>query len=121
MRPIIDRSGTGKDKLRVLFHIDDKEKAKALYEMVGVNRQNALLGTDKVMQIYFLLPEEKFEQYADVAAAKYNEEEQRRQEENEIRMKAERERRELERQSRAGGRGGDRGQKGTRQGGRNRD
>jgi len=37
------------------------------------------------MQIYFLLPEEKFEKYADVAAQKYHEEEARRQEENKAR------------------------------------
>lgn len=78
MRTILDRSGMGQDKLRVLFHINDKEKAKALYDCVGVHRQNMLPGTDKVMQIYFLLEEAKFEQYADEAAAKFNEEEKRR-------------------------------------------
>ena len=50
--------------------------------MVGVDRQNMLQGTDLVMQIYFLLPEMKFEKYADEAAAKYHEEESRLAEEN---------------------------------------
>ena len=31
MKPIYDRSGKGQDKLRVLFHLEDKEKAIALY------------------------------------------------------------------------------------------
>jgi hypothetical protein len=68
--------------LRVLFHVEDKDKATALYQMVGVDRQNMLQGTDLVMQIYFLLPEMKFEKYADEAAAKYHEEESRLAEEN---------------------------------------
>ncbi len=38
MKPIYDRSGKGQDKLRVLFHLEDKEKATALYQMVGVDR-----------------------------------------------------------------------------------
>ena len=57
MQPIIDRSGRGNDKLRVLFEINDKQKAKALYEMVGVNKVNHLPNSDQWMQIYFLLPE----------------------------------------------------------------
>lgn len=83
MKPIFDRSGKGQDKLRVLFQILDKDKAQTLYQMVGVDRQNLLQGTDLIMQIYFLLPEEKFEKYGDEAAAKYHEEEKLRQEEQE--------------------------------------
>ena len=81
MKPILDRSGKGQDKLRVLFHILDKDKAQALYQMVGVDRQNMLQGTDLIMQIYFLLPEDKFEKYGDEAAAQYHEEEKLRQDE----------------------------------------
>jgi len=40
------------------------------------------------MQIYFLLPEEKFEKYADVAAEKYLAEEARREEEQKAHIQA---------------------------------
>jgi len=56
------------NKLRVLFIVNDKALAKNLYDMVGVNKVNMLPGTEQKMQIYFLLSEEKFEKYADVAA-----------------------------------------------------
>lgn len=39
--------------------------------MIGVKRQFYLPDTDQKMQIYFLLDEKKFEEYADVAAEKY--------------------------------------------------
>ena len=77
-QPIYDRYGSGNDKLRVLFEISDKEKAKALYEMIGVHRQNHLPGSEQWMQIYFLLSEKKFEAYADAAAEKYYAEESKR-------------------------------------------
>lgn len=67
-QPIFDRSGKGNDKLRVLFEIPDKDQAKALYDMVGVHKQNMLPGSEQWMQIYFLLSEQQFEAYADVAA-----------------------------------------------------
>ena len=57
MQPIIDRSGRGNDKLRVLFEIVEKDQAKALYDMVGVHKQNVLPGSEQWMQIYFLLSE----------------------------------------------------------------
>ena len=37
-QPIYDRSGKGNDKLRVHFEIQDQANAKALYDMVGVNK-----------------------------------------------------------------------------------
>ena len=81
IQPIIDRTGRGNDKLRVLFEINDKDRAKALYEMVGVHKQNLLPNSEQWIQIYFLLPENKFESYADVAAQKYYEESAKRHEE----------------------------------------
>jgi hypothetical protein len=87
IKPIIDRTGRGNDKLRVLFEINDKDRAKALYEMVGVHKQNLLPNSEQWMQIYFLLPENKFEEYADVAAQKYHEEDQKRREEMDARRK----------------------------------
>lgn len=90
MQPIFDRTGRGNDKLRVLFEINDKDKAKALYEMVGVHKQNHLPNSEQWMQIYFLLQEQKFEQYADVAASKYVAEEEVRQKEQAERRAAER-------------------------------
>ena len=75
MKAISDNNG--KDKLRVLFHIRDQQKAKALYDMISLHGQKYLENTDLVMQIYFLLPEKTFEEYADVAAQKYYEEKER--------------------------------------------
>ena len=49
MAPIFDRSGRGNDKLRVLFEIPEKDQAKALYEMVGVHKQNILRGSEQWM------------------------------------------------------------------------
>jgi len=46
--------------------------------MISLHGQKYLEGTDLVMQIYFLLPEKTFEEYADMAAKKYFEEEERR-------------------------------------------
>lgn len=54
--------------MRVLFILNDKNMAKQIYEMIAVNKVNMLPETEQKMQIYFLLPEEKFEKYADVAA-----------------------------------------------------
>mmetsp|Transcript_7075 Transcript_7075/g.8520 ORF Transcript_7075/g.8520 Transcript_7075/m.8520 type:complete len:114 (+) Transcript_7075:803-1144(+) len=76
MKPIMDQSG--KDKLRVLFHINDKQKAKALYDMISLHGQKYLENSDLVMQIYFLLPEKTFEEYADMAAKKFYEDEEQR-------------------------------------------
>ena len=91
MKPINDSNG--KDKLRVMFHISDKQKAKALYDMISLHGQKYLENSDLVMQIYFLLSEKKFEEYADMAAAKYYEEQGRREkEEAEAREKREQER-----------------------------
>ena len=91
MKPINDTNG--KDKLRVMFHISDKQKAKALYDMISLHGQKYLENTDLVMQIYFLLSEKKFEEYADMAAQKYYEEQARREkEEAELREKREQER-----------------------------
>ena len=80
-QPIFDRTGKGNDKLRVHFEIQEQGQAKALYDMVGVNKQNMLPDTDQKMQIYFLLSETKFEEYADVAASKYYEEQKKQEEE----------------------------------------
>ena len=55
--------------------------------MVGVHKQNKLPGSEQWMQIYFLLTEKKFEDYADVAASKYYEEEKVRKEEYEAKRK----------------------------------
>ena len=49
--------------------------------MVGVNKQNMLPDTDQKMQIYFLLSEQKFEEYADAAAEKYYEDQKKQEEE----------------------------------------
>ena len=100
MQPIIDRSGRGNDKLRVLFEINDKQKAKALYEMVGVNKVNHLPNSDQWMQIYFLLPEQKFEEYADTAAAKYYTEQEERKKEMDARRAEERQKKEEQRNKR---------------------
>ena len=94
MQPIIDRTGKGNSKIRILFEINDKDHARNLYNTIGVNKQNILPETDQKMQIYFLLSEEKFEKYADVAAEKYLEE-ARREEEKKARIQAERETREV--------------------------
>ena len=64
--------------------------------MVGVHKQNHLPDSEQKMQIYFLLAEEKFEAYADEAAALYHAEEARRKEEREKQWKEEREQREKE-------------------------
>ena len=91
MKPINDTNG--KDKLRVMFHINDKQKAKALYDMISLHGQKYLENTDLVMQIYFLLSEKKFEEYADMTAQKYYEEQARREkEEADLREKREQER-----------------------------
>ena len=90
-KPITDRSGRGNDKLRILFEINDKDRAQALYEMVGVHKQNHLPESEQKMQIYFLLAEDKFETYADEAAALYHAEEARRKEEHEKQWKEKRE------------------------------
>ena len=45
--------------------------------MISLHGQKYLENTDLVMQIYFLLPEKTFEEYADVAAQKYYEEKER--------------------------------------------
>ena len=71
MTPIPDRKGMGMDKLRILFEINNKEKAEAVYNMIAVQRQCHLPQTDQQMQIYFLLDEKKFEEYADLAAEQY--------------------------------------------------
>ena len=65
---ITDHTGQGKDKMRILFEIQDQERACALYEMIAINRHCHLPDTDQKMQIYFLLDEQTFEQYADEAA-----------------------------------------------------
>lgn len=49
MQPIFDRSGRGNDKLRVLFEIQEKAQAKALYDMVGVHKQNKLPESEQWM------------------------------------------------------------------------
>ena len=85
-QPITDRSGRGNNKLRILFEISEKAQAQALYEMIGVQKINLLPETEQKMQIYFLLPEEKFEKYGDEAAAKFHEEEQRLAEEQKVRQ-----------------------------------
>jgi len=46
MQPILDRTGKGNNKLRILFEINDKELASNLYDMIGVNKQNMLPETD---------------------------------------------------------------------------
>lgn len=93
----MDRTGRGNDKLRILFEINDKERASALYEMVGVHKQNHLPDSEQKMQIYFLLAEEKFETYADAAANLYLAEESRRKEEREKQWKEEKEQRDADR------------------------
>ena len=100
--PIFDRSGKGNDKLRVHFEINDQESAKALYDMVGVNKQNMLPGTDQKMQIYFLLSEQKFEEYADVAAQKYWEEQKQVEEDRKAKAAADRQNREQRQQNNRG-------------------
>lgn len=45
----MDRTGKGMNKLRVLFIVSDKEHAKTLYDMVGVNKVNMLPGTEQKM------------------------------------------------------------------------
>ena len=100
MQPIFDRSGRGNDKLRILFEINDKERAKALYDMVSVHRQNHLPNSEQKMQIYFLLPEKRFEEYADVEAQKWYAEEQLRAAEQEAYYKKQREQREQQQQNR---------------------
>jgi len=117
MQPISDRSGRGNDKLRVLFEIQDKTQAKALYDMVGLHKQNKLPGSEQWMQIYFLLTEKKFEDYADVAASKFYEEDTKRKEEFEARRKAERE----SRDANGGGQGFNRDGAQRRDGGERRD
>ena len=94
MRPITDSSGRGKNKIRVMFEINEQEKAQALYEMIGVQRKNHLPETDQKMQIYFLKDEKKFEEYADLAAEKYYKDMAKAKAEQEAYRKAERERRE---------------------------
>ena len=95
-KPILDRTGRGNDKLRVLFEINDKDRAAALYDMVGVHKQNHLPESDQKMQIYFLLAEDKFETYADEAAKMYYAEEARRKEQRDAQWKEEKEHREQE-------------------------
>ena len=36
MTPIPDRTGQGKDKIRIMFEINAQEKASALYDMIAV-------------------------------------------------------------------------------------
>ena len=63
------------------------------------------------MQIYFLLPEAKFEQYADTAAAKYYAEEEQRKKELEARRADDRQKKEeLKKKPRGKGRFNDRDQ-----------
>ena len=88
-RPVYDQSG--KDKQRVMFRIDDRQRAKAIYDMISLHGQKYLEDTDQVMQIYFLLPEKKFEEYADQAAEKYYEEEERQRKDREEQWKNEKE------------------------------
>jgi len=38
MQPIIDRTGKGNSKIRILFEINDKDHARNLYNTIGVNK-----------------------------------------------------------------------------------
>ena len=108
-QPIYDRMERGNDKLRVLFEIQNKENAKAIYDMIGVHRQNLLPQSQQFMQIYYLLPEKKFEEYADVAAEKYYAEEAQKRQEDEAKRKAEKEANGGNKRGNKGGRGNKRG------------
>ena len=62
--------------------------------MVGVNKVNHLPNSDQWMQIYFLLPESKFEEYADTAAAKYYVEQEEHKKQMETQRAEERQKKE---------------------------
>ena len=115
-QPIYDRMERGNDKLRVLFEIQNKENAKAIYDMIGVHKQNLLPQSQQFMQIYYLLPEKKFEEYADVAAEKYYADEAQKRQEDEAKRKAEKEARDAANNNNGGNGGGNK--RGNNKGGR---